>query len=344
MAYLFDCEAEAKTISKRLARSFQSGTINFLLGSGASMPAIPVAGTTEQAIGNLFTVGEDVQARLRMYEFLIGIQVPMNKLIADQPDEHNAATVAQYQRFLSLVEAILFERRTTLLTKQATIFTTNYDLFIEKASINNPTLVLNDGFSRVPSLDNRIEYSSRTFFNSTYNTGNLYNYKVEIPSVNLIKLHGSFSWKKDHTKIVFRVALKTLLPTERTSEEIQQYTDDYAVVLPQMTKFRTTLMDSTYYELLRIYANTLDRENAVLVAFGFSFADAHILDITARALKNPTLRLVVFAFDETAQTQYAATFAGHNNVDIVRPPAGGTIDFTRFNSIIAGVLPQLTEP
>ncbi len=49
-------------------------------------------------------------------------------------------------------------------------------------------------------------------------------------------------------------------------------------------------MDSTYYELLRIYNNELDREGTLLVSFGFSFGDKHILDITRRALKNPTLR------------------------------------------------------
>ena len=58
-------------------------------------------------------------------------------------------------------------------------------------------------------------------------------------------------------------------------------------------------MDSTYYELLRIYNNELDREGTLLVSFGFSFGDSHILGITKRALKNPTLKLVAFAFNDT---------------------------------------------
>ena len=102
-------------------------------------------------------------------------------------------------------------------------------------------------------------------------------------------------------------------------------------------------MDRTYYELLRIYANALDRENALLVACGFSFTDEHLLDITLRALKNPTLRLVIFAFDENARDHYATTFASQNNVDIIGPAAGGTIPFGKFNDIIAGVLPAMTE-
>jgi len=343
MAHVFECEAAAKEISKRLARSFQSGTTNFLLGSGASKPAIPVAGATEQDIADLLVQGKDTEAGLKMYEFLVGIQGPTNKLIAEAADANNAATVTEYRRFLGLVEIMLFERRTTLLAKQATIFTTNYDLFIEKASLSQPALTLNDGFSRVPSLDNRMEYSSRTFFNTTYNTGNLYNYQVEIPCINLIKLHGSLSWKKDKEHIVFSVTRKEPLPPEKTADQIQQYTETYAVVLPQTTKLRTTLMDRTYYELLRIYANALDRENALLVACGFSFTDEHLLDITLRALKNPTLRLVIFAFDENARDHYATTFASQNNVDIIGPAAGGTIPFGKFNDIIAGVLPAMTE-
>jgi len=340
MARTLNLEELTKEIRKALARSFQSGHVNFLLGSGASLPAIPAAGQIEQEVANLFNSGNEVQARLRMYDFLAGIQGPTNRLIAAEDDANNAETVARYGDYLGIVETILSERRTTLLPKQASIFTTNYDLFIEKASTSYQALKLNDGFSRVPSLDGRMEYSSRNFFNTTYNTGNLYSYKVEIPCINLVKLHGSLSWKKDDNEIVFRVEAKQLLPAVKTAEEIGNFIESYAVVLPQTTKFRTTLMDRTYYELLRIYANELDRENALLVAFGFSFGDEHIRDITARALKNPTLRLVAFAFSEADRDSFAAIFGGHNNVEIIAPPPGSQIDFARFNMAMRDFLPK----
>jgi len=343
MAHILDLDALGKDISKALARSFQSGHVNFLVGSGASVPAISAAGTIEEEIADLFTAGEDVEARTKMYGFLSGIQEPMNKLIEDGENDNNAETLGRYKEYLGIVEMILSERWTNLLPKQATIFTTNYDLFIEKASLNYPALKLNDGFSRAPSFDNRIEYSSHTFFNTTYNTGNLYNYRVEIPCINLIKLHGSLSWMKDEDDIVFRIATKALLPAAGTPEQIQEFIEGYAVVLPQTTKFRTTLMDRTYYELLRIYANELDRENTLLVAFGFSFGDDHILGITKRALKNPTLKLVVFAFDEAAKVSYSAKFAGHNNVDIIAPSVGGQIGFEKFNKVMRSSLPKAVQ-
>ena len=341
MARILDLGGMSKEIRKALGRSFQSGHVNFLIGSGASFPAIPAAGQVEQEIADLFSAGDEEEARNRMYSFLAGIQEPTNRLIADERDEAHRQVLAYYRDWLGIIETILAERRTTLLPRQATIFTTNYDLFIEKASVSYPSLKLNDGFSRVPSLDNRMEYSSRNFFITTYNTGNLYDYKVEIPSINLVKLHGSLSWKKDSQEVVFRVRRKELLPAVRTPEQIREFIESYGVVLPQTTKFRTTLMDRTYYELLRIYANELDRENALLISFGFSFGDEHIRNITRRGLKNPTLRLVGFAFDEVARDAYAAAFDGYNNVEIIAPPAGEQIDFARFNQTLRAVLPAI---
>jgi len=340
MARIVELDMPDDGIRKTLTRSFQSAYVSFLIGSGASQPAIPTAGRIEQEIADLFEAGRDEEARLRMYEFLASLQEPMNKLIEEEDDDLNNRALENYRRYLGIVETILSERRTDILPKQATIFTTNYDLFIEKASASHSALKLNDGFTRLPRLDSRMEYSSRTFFNATYNTGNLYDYKVEVPSINLVKLHGSISWKKEGDDILFSVKKRDLLPAVRTPDDVRAFNESYAVVLPQTTKFRTTLMERNYYELLRIYANELDRENALLVAFGFSFGDDHIFDITRKALKNPTLKLVVFAFNEADRDTFAVKFEGHNNVDIVAPPVGEQIDFQRFNATLASCLPK----
>ena len=344
MARALDLEKHAKDIQKALSRSLQSGRLNFILGSGAGVPAIPVAGPIENEVGGLFAAGQDEAAWRRLYDFIAGIQGPTNRLITDDPDDGIARTLASYNRFLGILESILSERRTTLLPRQATLFTTNYDLFVEKSSVQYPALRLNDGFTRVPSLDNRMSFSSRNFFNVTYDTGNLYDYKVELPSINLIKLHGSLSWKKASEEIIFEVAAKPLLPADRTTAQVATFLEQYAVVLPQAVKFRTTLIDRTYYDLLRLYANELDRENTLLLAFGFSFGDEHITDITKRALKNPTLRLVIFAFDATAANSYVQKFSGHNNVEVLVPPTGGQIDFDKFNDTLRATYTQSEAP
>lgn len=341
MPRVFDLDTAAEEIRKNLARSFQSGNINFLIGSGASYPAIASAGNVEQEIASLFEADDEDTAYLKLYDFLAGIQDPTNKLIAGVADPNNATVVENYTEYLGIIEAILSERRTSLLPKQATIFTTNYDLFIEQASCPFSAMRLNDGFSRVPSLTGRSEYSSRTFFTTTSSTGNLYNYKVDIPCINLMKLHGSLSWKKDGESILFLVTSTPLLPAGKTPAQVKAFVDGYAVVLPEAKKFHTTLMDSTYYELLRIYANELDREGTLLVSFGFSFGDSHILGITRRALKNPTLKLVAFAFNDADRETYVKRFDGFNNVDIIAPGALTNIDFAKFNGVLRSILPAL---
>lgn len=328
-------------LKRMLTRSLQSAHINYLIGAGASFPAVPVAGSVEQEIAALYESNQEEEGRARMYGFLAGVQQPTNDLITGAETARNAETVKNYADYIGIIEIVLTERRTNVLHKQATVFSTNYDLFVEKAALSCPALRLNDGFSRVPSLDGRMEYASRSFFTTTSNTGNLYSYKVDIPCINLVKLHGSFSWKKDGEDILFSVQKKDLLPEERTPEQVRGFVDSYAIVLPQTTKFRTTLMDSTYYELLRIYANELDRENTLLIAFGFSFGDEHILKITKRALKNPTLKLIAFAFNDTDRQAFVTKLDGYNNVDVIAPDENARIDFPAFNALLRSCLPDI---
>ncbi|MBK5211162.1 MAG: SIR2 family protein [Coriobacteriia bacterium] len=88
----------------------------------------------------------------------------------------------------------------------------------------------------------------------------------------------------------------------------------FRLVNPAKQKFADTVLGLTYYELLRLYANELDRNNALLVAFGFSFADEHILEITKRALENPQLMLWVCCHTEDNLDAYQSLFSSVSNV------------------------------
>ena len=59
MARVFALDTAAEDIRKNLARSFQSANVNFLIGSGASYPAIPSAGAVEEEIASLFETGDE---------------------------------------------------------------------------------------------------------------------------------------------------------------------------------------------------------------------------------------------------------------------------------------------
>lgn len=331
-------------VKKNLPELLQSSHISFLTGSGTSFPAIPTAGNIEQKILELFKANKDSEANKELYDFLSQIQEITNEILKDEIlDEKVTQVLDVYKGFMEALEGILVRRETNIIPKQINIFTTNYDPFLEKASESYPNLKLNDGFSRNCNLRGAFEFSTNNFFNSIRNNGNLYGYEVILPSVNLIKIHGSVTWKRSKNihkeeNILFNVESKPLLTEEeqKNQELIKNFINQYALILPQKKKLHETVMDRAYYDLLRLYSNELDKENALLIVIGFSFADEHIYDITKRALKNPTLNIVIFAFDKNAVEDFRKKFAGHSNVRIVTPEGDNKI---RFESVVSDILP-----
>jgi SIR2-like domain len=334
MANVIKNNEDKKRFRETISRLFQSGNINFILGSGASNPAIAVAGNIEKDIQKSIEDGKADEAEGKIYDLIKGVQAPFTETETNEVK----TTTQNYQDFIGKVENILIERKSSLIPKQANIFTTNYDLFLEKASEFYPAIVFSDGFVRTPNIKAEYEFSSRSFFNATYNKGNLYNYKVEVPMINFIKIHGSLSWKKVEDKILFTTASSIPKANATTPVKKKEFNDTFAVVLPRKDKFRETIMDRTYYDLLRIFANELDKENTLLVAFGFSFQDEHIRDIVVRALKNPTLRLVVFAYDDSAAKSLTELFKGYSNVDIYSAEGTEKIDYSTFINTLDEIL------
>lgn len=346
MAKVIETNEQKTEFSKNISRLFQSGNINFILGSGASSPAISVAGNIESDIKTNLDNGNELKAFELTAKLLTEVQAPTNIWLKSPeqftPTEKTkstqvAKTLSSYKELIANIEDLLNARKNSLLAKQANIFTTNYDLFLEKASEEFQGIVFNDGFARTLNLKSQHAFSSRTFFNALYNKGNLYNYKVEVPAINIIKLHGSLSWKKYEESIQFECEVKQLKDNP-TPDEIHSFNNSFSVVLPRKEKFKETIMDRTYYDLLRIFANEMDKEGTLLVSFGFSFLDEHIRDITLRSLKNPTLKLVAFAYDKAAVTSLKELFSGYSNVDIICPEENKTIAFDEFNRIVHEIL------
>lgn len=304
------------------------------------MPAIPTACNIEEELNALL---DDEPALLaKKFEFLRRVQTSTNDLISGAEEANNIATLKAYRVFLSTLARILEERKTDLLPRQATLFTTNYDLFVECASESVPALRVNDGFLRGPSVSVRPKYQAETFFDVTYKTGTLFRYTAAVPIVNLIKLHGSVSWRAEDKDLVFcsqQLAIPD--PAAADSAELQKtFVNNFSLVLPTKGKFKQTLIERTYYDLLRTLANALEVENTVLIAFGFSFEDEHICDLVLKALKNPTLLLVVMAHSKTSVEGYKAKFKNHNNVVIYHPEDEAVIDFPRFNELLSSVVPK----
>lgn len=98
-------------------------------------------------------------------------------------------------------------------------------------------------------------------------------------------------------------------------EDFREGYDKIIIVNPRKEKFEETTLKLSYYELLRMYSNNLEKENSVLLVMGFSFADEHICNLTLRVAKsNPTLLIIIFAFDENAQKEIANRLGEHPNI------------------------------
>lgn len=303
---------------------FQSANINFLIGSGASKPAINVLGDIENKLQNYIEI-EDEESYFNVAEkFLTNIWSVIDTLLErnkgidldDVKMSQMELTQENYIKFISILENILIKRRTGLLPRRANIFTTNYDLFIEDAATYRHNLILNDGFTHRKNIYNEYIYDSKSFYRSIYNTGNFYNYSVELPTINLIKLHGSLSWKKEGDDVYYKIPPIKPIRFE-DSQNQKDWVNQHALVLPRKEKFKETVLENIYYDLLRTYSNELDKEGTLLIVFGFSFADEHIELLTKKALRNTTLKLMIFAYNESSTESYNDKFKDFANVEIV---------------------------
>lgn len=321
-------------------RVFQSANINFLIGSGASLPAIKVLGTIETDLQQLINDEQEEEYFRMAANFLSAVWLPHECMLergngapfAPQVITNVECTRANYDAFMSSLEKILTRRRTGLLPRRINVFTTNYDLFIEEAATRNKNILINDGFNKRANIWGDEEFDAGSFNYSVSATGNLYNYKVELPTVNLIKLHGSLSWMHYKGQIVYNIGDKKPL-SFATPAEMKKWVLDHALILPRKEKFKETLLQNVYYDLLRTYSNELDKEATLLIIFGFSFADEHLETITKKALRNATLKLLIFAFNEASVGSFMEKFRDYSNVEIIYRP-GGNVDFPVMNNII----------
>ena len=324
------------TISE-LVPFFQSGRLNFLLGAGASTSFVNVLGNIEQEINDFLAQDNELEAFKKAYKFIENI-VHIDNDFGKDKDRNKK--LEKYKEFLENIDKILFERKTSILPRQANIFSTNYDLFVEYAADLLPNIVLNDGFVRSYALNNRLVYKPEVFFDRRYRGDGQFEKYAEIPTINLIKLHGSLSWGVQNNEVFYT---KPILPNfkylENSTSKLKACLKKIAVILPIMSKFHDTLFERIYYESFRIFSKSMDAENAVLISFGFSFNDEHILDIVRRSLRNPTAQLIIFSYSYESSLEYHKKFEGQRNVLIYRmADESEHIDFSRFNQILGSLV------
>ena len=115
----------------------------------------------------------------------------------------------------------------------------------------------------------------------------------------------------------------------------KSYDSTLCIVNPAKRKFEETVLEQSYYDLLRIYANELDRNNALLLVFGFSFADEHILELTKRAIRsNPKLIVLISCHTRGDAAWYRSLVPNADNVYLLVPKEDKEIGLGELTEVL----------
>ncbi len=348
---------------EKLKSIVQSSNLNFLLGSGLSVPYLKTLSIIEDWLTKCAHVEEDAVRLLIEDNLKIVYVQDVMKPCLEENRTANAEALEQvelsYKSFLKNWNYIV-SRRGGLLRKQINLFTTNIDPFVEEAA-EELGIEFNNGFKGIQ----KPVFREESFNTSVSKLSSLYQKSSEVPTFNYLKMHGSINWKSDDAqgRIVYDSNLSVLREVVLCIEEypkeckiIQNFQEDYeltfdnlkkeaehclrvqnlsdvqldamtcfrqaydklVMIHPRKTKFKETVLDLHFYELMRLYANALEKPSTCLFVAGFSFADEHIAQITLRAATvNPTLLVIIFAYNEDAKDSISQCIGECNNNNII---------------------------
>ena len=311
----------------------------------------------------------DLYTLLFMYYFDECIRTGLPRLPKVPYPPHRVEVLDQYGIFLKTLLSVLEKQNRN--DRKCNIYTTNYDNCFEvsaDALIAEKTLncAINDGSS---GFQKRM-FHTKNFNNRIVQKGIFDKHAEYIPQTNILHPHGSVYWHKadqdievnyGHTPydMVFDEGQSRLLAEfkdivdgeDKSLEDLikfgedadkdwadlraRDFWDEYnkiPIVNPTKWKFYETVFEEAYYQILRHLSFELERPNTVLITFGFSFADEHILHLVQRSLSNPSLTVYVSCYNETEVSEMQEKFKGYKNVKYIS--IDEDLNFYRFNKYV----------
>lgn len=283
------------------------------------------------------------------------------------PRRRNRSQVlGQYKVFLQTLVSVLEKQGPN--DKKCNVYTTNYDNCLEVASDSliskqEVSCVVNDGSAGFQTR----RFHTKNFNNRVVQKGIFDKHAECIPQINILHPHGSVYWKKinegitvnyqesdyaisfddDQTRLIAEFEklvkddTKSLADLIEYGEDefedwdklnVEDFWDEYndiPIVNPTKWKFHETVFEEAYYQILRHLSFELERPNSVLITFGFSFADEHILHLVQRSLSNPSLTVFVSCYNDAEKQEMKKKFKGYSNVKFIA--IDDDLIFTRFN-------------
>lgn len=166
------------------------------------------------------------------------------------------------------------------------VFTTNYDLYSEKA-MDDLGIHYTNGFSGFIE-----RYFNPAIFNYALAEQmdiSSFKWNVIDSFIYFFKIHGSVNWiEKQEGNKLFKI--RELQNVSYKSLELEEN----LMIYPSPIKQNASL-GSPYSDLFREFQKRIAQNQSVLVTMGFSFGDEHINNLIYQALTIPTFRLVIFS-------------------------------------------------
>lgn len=343
----------ADVVRKEICDSLRVENLNFLLGAGCSSLKVENASGVEEEIGvpamtdlfegfvrenKSFSIAHSrpgvldlcEQSLEKLLEILEASSQLNQYLKLDVKSDKKIAQIKKYLRDKILIGmrcnqllAIYKEfyerisqqmRRTTPIN----IFTTNYDMLSELA-LDDLRFPYNNGFMGV---------SRRRFVPASFDYTFVENMNLKRDSwepvssyFNLIKLHGSISWKKENDELI-------------EVQNAEEASDRQMMIYPSPLKDRSTLM-TPYSDLFRVMENRLARKNAVLIAIGYSFGDDHINRLIYNALSSTSFRLIIL---NSSATVKKLAQLGNPHIVVAYTSTGKKLHY--FENFVKELLPK----
>lgn len=347
-----------KKIVEEIKQLLVRKRVNFLIGSGASLPAIKLMSSFELSEEEKHATGKTYNTdALRDHVKNVSRITIRPELFTSTEDEfqgdiresktsagkyevpaalkNNIESVSShYEEFISNLVSILNKSNSRNSRKNINIFTTNYDLFIEKAvesSIHkNPNLFFNDGANGY--FDRKLDSYNFDRSISYKNQFDSISINEEIPSISILKPHGSVNWEFGNGAEDSDIFIRNKIVGEPV------------VVPPDGHEDENTYVQNHYYEMLRVFQVELSKPESVLIVFGFSFGDKHIAKMVQRALSNPQIMVYVFSYSNSDKQKIKDNLkakAGVKNLKILgpedildNPNSSDGLDLERLNNVI----------
>lgn len=282
-------------------------------------------------------------------------------------NDNSNKTLNTYIDLVQSIQTIMVKRFTNIISKQINLFTTNMDVFLDVA-LEQLGYSINDGFSGrmnpkfgtenfhniISKVSSHYEYQSTVPLFNLFKLHGSLNWKLNKVdeaiyydgSLRVTEKLSEFEFNEgelidcfdDEGKALDLSEIYESVVTKESAVELTEKLDSFILayqelimVNPNKDKFEETTLKYSFYELLRMYSNNLERENSVLFVCGFSFADEHICKITIRVARaNPTLLILIFAFDEKAEQETKERLGSATNI-IYLPRENGEFYLSTIN-------------